>query len=96
MKHTISQESQLRRKPNQLFSVVDDEVVILSVKDEEYLNLNKIGSYIWLQLEKTQSYSTLIENLCEEYEIDKTTCIHDTKTFLEELIEKDIIQIVHA
>lgn len=93
-KHTINSHTILRRNPDQLYSMIDDEVVMLNIKHEEYLNLNGHASYIWQQLERPHSFGELTDQLCKVYQVEKQVCIDDTLEFVIELVEKDIIHII--
>ena len=93
--YTIDSHTVLQRNPNQLFTMIDDEVVMLNIKHEEYLNLNSHASYIWQQLENPHSFGELTDQLCSVYNVEKTLCIKDTLDFINDLVEKDIIQIIN-
>jgi hypothetical protein len=95
-KHPIDSNTILQRNPEQLFTMIDDEVVMLNIKLEEYMNLNSHASYIWQQLENPHSFGELTDHLCNAYNVDKKVCIKDTLDFIIEFVEKDIIQITHA
>jgi len=75
--------------------MINNEVVMLNIKHEEYLNLNSHASYIWQQLENPNSFGELTDQLCSVYDVEKKVCIKDTLDFLIEFVEKDIIQIIH-
>lgn len=92
-KHQITRNTILKRNPDQLFTVVDDEIVMLNIEHEEYLNLNRHASYIWKQLENPLTLGKLIEKLCITFEVEEEVCMKDTKEFIEEFIEKEIIHI---
>lgn len=94
-RHPINSNTILQRNPEQLFTVIDDEVVMLNIKLEEYLNLNSHASYIWQQLESPLSFSELTDHLCSAYNVEKKVCIKDTLDFIIELVEKNVIQIIH-
>ena len=94
-KPAIDSKSILQRNPDQLFTMIDDEVVMLNIKYEEYLNLNSHASYIWQQLQTPQSFGELTDQLCTVYNVEKDVCMEDTMEFITELVEKDIIQIIH-
>lgn len=93
--HPISSHTILQRNPKQLYSTIDDEVVMLSIEHEEYLNLNQQASYIWQKLESPVSFNELIDQLCAAFNVERDECIKDTMEFVTELAEKEIIQIVH-
>ena len=94
-KHPINRNTILQRNPDQLFTMIDEEVVMLNIKQEEYLNLNSHASYIWQQLESPHSFGELTDQLCSVYNVEKKLCIKDTLEFIVDLVEKDIIQILH-
>ena len=93
-KPRINSDTILQRNKDQLFTLIDDEVVMLNVKHEEYLNLNHHASYIWQQLEKPTSLGELTEQLCSVYDVEKDLCLEDTLDFVTEFVEKDIITII--
>ncbi len=94
-KKAINSKTILQRNPDQLFTMIDDEVVMLNIKYEEYLNLNRHASYIWQQLQIPHSFGELTDQLCTVYNVEKKVCIEDTLEFITELVEKDIIQVIH-
>jgi len=93
-KNEIEHSTILRRNPDQLFTLVDDEIVMLNIEHEEYLNLNSHASYIWNQLENPITFEKLIENLCDTFDVEKEVCLEDSREFIEKFIEKKIIRII--
>ncbi|MGW8313956.1 MAG: PqqD family protein [Bacteroidales bacterium] len=91
--HTIDRDTILQRNPDQLFSVIDDEVVMLDIRDEEYLNLNSQASHIWKFLENPCSFGELTDHLCSAYHVEEEECIRDSLEFIIALVQKEIIQI---
>lgn len=91
----INNNTTLQRNPEQIFTLVDDEVVMLDINHEEYLNLNPHASYIWQQLETPLTFGELTDHLFSAFDVEKKVCIQDTLDFLTEFVERDIIQIIH-
>ncbi len=94
-KPSINSNTILQRNPEQLFTMIDDEVVMLNIRHEEYLNLNSHASYIWQQLVTPLSFSELTDHLCSAYNVERKVCIKDMLDFIIEFVERDIIQIIH-
>jgi hypothetical protein len=94
-KYQIKNTTILQRNPDQLFTMIDDEIVMLSIKHEEYLNLNHHASYIWKQLKTPCTFGGLTDHLCSAFDVDRKVCISDTLDFITALVEKDFIQIIH-
>jgi len=94
-KSPINSDTILQRNPDQLFTMIDREVVMLNIQYEEYLNLNSHASYIWQLLKTPHSFGELTDQLSRVYNVEKKMCIKDTLEFIIDLVEKDVIQIIH-
>lgn len=90
-KEEITMESIIQRDPEQEFSMIDDEVVMLSLKNGEYYALNSVASRIWEIIEKGTAVKEIAEILMEEFEVDETTCQQDTLECLYDFREKELI-----
>jgi hypothetical protein len=83
----------LIRNPNQVFTDVDGEVIMLNVENSEYYNLPGTAGLIWNNLAKPMSIKELVGHLIAEYEISFEDCLKDVQPFINELIIKNIVQI---
>ena len=93
MRARISNNTILRRNPDQLYSVINGEVVMLSISNGEYYSLDHVGSHIWYLLEEPCTFKKLINDLLETYDVSESTCINDTKPFIIEFLNKGLIEI---
>ena len=93
--HKILDTTRLRRNPKMVFSEIDGEVVMLSVENGEYYNLNISSSEIWTQLNETCTFKELIMYLHNNYDVSQEECENDTRTFIDQGIEKGIIEIIY-
>ncbi len=84
----------LRRNPDQVFSEIDDEVILLSIKNSEYYDLNRIGSEIWHLLRNETTFRNLLTQLMQTYDVSEEMCMNDTRSYLHEAIKKEIIEVV--
>jgi hypothetical protein len=75
-------------------SKIGEEVVMLDMDSGFYFGLNSVASIIWSKLEIPISFEEIIDQLMNEYNIDRQTCEIDTKAFWNQLLEKDIIKLV--
>lgn len=89
----IKPDTILKRKQDQLFSEIDGEVIMLSIENSEYYGMDKVGSRIWQLLENPVSLSEIIEALMEEYDVTVGQCTEDTKNFIGQLAEKNLIEM---
>jgi hypothetical protein len=75
-------------------SKIGDEVVMLDMDSGFYFGLNSVASIIWGKLEKPISLEEVINELLDEYNIDRDTCENDTMAFWLQLLDKNIIKQV--
>ena len=75
-----------------LSSMIDDEVVLMSIKEGYYFSLEPVGSRIWIMLsEQPANIQELVDKLMTEYDIDSDTCMKDVQVFIDEMTSKNLI-----
>jgi hypothetical protein len=69
----------------------DDELVVLSLRSESYLAIDRIGRRILELLESPRRFDDLIGVLAEEFRADPDVVAADVSGFLEELEAEGIV-----
>ncbi len=72
---------------------LEDEVVILGLKDGVYYGLNPVGSFIWKLIQKPISVGEIKEAILKEYDVDEETCENDLQELLDDLLDKGLIEV---
>lgn len=75
-----------------LFQQVEQEAVLLDVKNGGYFGLNPVGTFIWQLLVDGQPVSSVLSALCEHYEISKRQATADLQAFLTALEAQGLIK----
>lgn len=83
----------------QIFKVVDDvfcsyvenEAVLLHVSSGMYYSLSETSLPFWEALQKQQPFELAIENIMDEYEVDRDRVLNDLEVFIEELSSYGLI-----
>ena len=88
----ITENTVLQRDPEQEFTYIDGEAVMLSLKQGEYYGLDPVGTRIWELLENPVTFSSLIDNLMDEFEVSREECEADTREYLETLYNKQLLK----
>ena len=81
----------ITRNPDQVFSEIDGQVVMLNVKKEAYFTLNDVGSSIWKEIEHPRALEDIISYLTDEYEVSYEKCRDEIIPFLNELLQSGIV-----
>ena len=77
-----------------IHSKVGEEFVMMDIDSGFYFGLNSVGSVIWNHLEQARTFNDLVIQLITEYNVDKQVCERETKAFLNQLLEKNLIKVV--
>jgi hypothetical protein len=75
-------------------STLDDEIVMMSVENGAYYSLDDIGRRVWELLEKPLSVSAVCDVIVDEYDVTRSECEQDMLTWLGELTDEKLVQIV--
>ncbi len=81
----------LHRAADKLSTGIDDETVILDMASSNYIGLNPVATRIWELIEPGISFAGLCERLIAEYDVSENSCRADTLSFLQEMLENQLI-----
>ncbi|SFT85437.1 PqqD family peptide modification chaperone [Halomonas saccharevitans] len=84
----------VRRNPDILTAVIDDEIVMMSADQGQYFGLSNIGAHIWNMTEDPISVEELIAMLCQSYDVSAQTCKDDTLPFLNNMIDSGLMEVI--
>lgn len=90
---TLTAQSTVVRSPDQVSGDLDGKVVLLSIENGEYYNINEVGSRIWALLVKPITVAELVGLLTDEFEITPELCQQEALTFLEQLSKDKLLKI---
>ncbi|MFM2482389.1 lasso peptide biosynthesis PqqD family chaperone [Celerinatantimonas sp. YJH-8] len=83
----------LVRKPDQIFTDMDGDTVMMEPESGRYFGISGTGSRIWKLLEQPQTVNAIIETICAEYEVDIEQCEADTLAFCQSLLDNQLAEI---
>jgi hypothetical protein len=72
---------------------VDQEIVLLNMKGNNYISLDAIGRRIWELLENPAMVNDLCKQLGEEFEGTQEQISADVLSFLEELEREGLVRV---
>jgi hypothetical protein len=91
----LNLESKLVRNSEVLASPVDDELVMIGLKNDCYYGLDDIGRRIWELLDQPRTIAELVNELSGMYKVETARCEGDVLSFLEDLFGEGLVQIAH-
>ena len=90
-KFKIAKDSVVVAVPDQVSASLEDEAVVLHLKDGCYYGFNPVGARIWNLLEQPRTVGEIRDILLEEYEIQPQPLEEDLQRLLAELAERGLI-----
>jgi hypothetical protein len=81
---------------DQVSTSLEEEAVILNLKDGVYYGLNPVGARIWDLLQEPRTVREILNILLEEYEVEPQRCGQDLLNLLKELAAKKLIEVKDA
>ncbi|WP_240418177.1 lasso peptide biosynthesis PqqD family chaperone [Paenibacillus periandrae] len=88
----ISLHDSLIQGKDNIVSDMGTEKVMLSVHNGKYYNLGEVGGRIWDLLVTPVTVQQIVSTLMTEYNVEQSECEQRVVSFLEHLLEEEIIQ----
>jgi hypothetical protein len=88
----VSFSSRVNILPDVLFRQVGEDGVLVNLKTERYLGLNRTGARMWEALGRTGSIQHAYDDLLREYDVDANSLKEDLLAFIGELVEQQLVE----
>ena len=75
-----------------VWRAVDDEVVALDLRAQEYLAINNTGAALWPALQGGATTQQLVELLVERFEVSPEQAAADVEAFLSTLLARGVVE----
>jgi hypothetical protein len=72
---------------------LDDEVVILDLASESYYGLDDVGTAMWNEVTSAVSIEQAYLTLLDQYNVDPETLRADLEALLQQLVEKQLVEV---
>lgn len=82
--------------PHVQFRSLQDEVILLDVRDETYLGLNRTGATIWQTISDGGTLADAISALSARFETTRENAERDVNAFVRELTQRGLIEVNEA
>ena len=83
----------VRNDDELLTTVVDGELIGMSVEQGACYGLNGIGTEIWDLLKEPRSIDGLVEQLTREFAVDASECLDEVLGFVEQLRAERLVRV---
>ncbi|MEI7827901.1 MAG: PqqD family peptide modification chaperone [Euryarchaeota archaeon] len=91
----ISLDASVVASKEQASADLGGEAAILNLKNGVYYGLNPVGARIWNLIQTPRTVREVRDTIIDEYDIDSDRCERDLAVLLQQLVEHDLVEIVH-
>ncbi len=92
---TPAETPQFVAAPDQVFSELGGEAVIMHLQSGTYFGLNEVGAFLWQQLQEPKSVAALCEALQAEYDVSREVCQPDIEALLQQFQDSQLIEVAN-
>ncbi len=71
-----------------------DEILLLHRSTGNYYSLNNTGTAIWKYCEQSRNWEDILDFVCREYQIEKAKFKEEISSYLLELIQEGILEVL--
>jgi hypothetical protein len=93
MPSLLNKDSVVLALPNAVSCVVEDEVVILHMKNGTYYGLNAVGNSVWQLIQKPKTVADIESHILQNYDVTPEQCHQDLQELLEQLSSAGLVEI---
>lgn len=86
----------LSRREEIIAGLVDGDLMLLNIETGQYHQVNPTGRRIWELLEQPRTLDEICTALGEEFNAPPQDCLAQTQIFIQELLQRNIVQAVKA
>jgi hypothetical protein len=83
----------IQRRPDPLFSRLDDELLGLNTQAGLAYSLNRSAGRVWELIESWTTVEAVCVQIEQEYDVDHPTCARHVTELLEKLRESELIDV---
>jgi len=89
----LASNQKVEKTPNCVSRTIGQEVVIILPSIGEVKVLNEVGARIWELADGTRTIADLVQQICEEYDVDPQQAEIDAVDFIQKMMDKKMLMI---
>jgi hypothetical protein len=92
----IHLQSIIARNPEIIHNDIDGEVVIMSIEQNKFYGIDKIGTCIWKLLDTPKNVENIIDEMLKQYNVTREVCETDILSFLNKMAHQNMLIITEC
>ena len=87
----ITLQTIISRNPEIIHNDIDGEAVMMSIEQNNFYGIDKIGTHIWNIIENSTSAEKIIAEMMTSYKVEREVCEKDVISYLNEIFKNKLI-----
>jgi hypothetical protein len=87
-------QSKLRRAEGIAWRMIEEEVVLVNVRQDEVIHLNPAASFLWSSIDGETSLEEIARAMTDVFEVERETALADILDFAGRLLEQGAAEVV--
>lgn len=83
----------IAQNPDTPARTIEGEAIVITPHDSTLHTLNETATFIWDRADGTRTLADIAEEMLGEFEVDESTLKADALAFVEEAVEKGLMQV---
>jgi len=86
-----SEPLRLRIAPDVIFEAIEDEILVLDLREDQYYAFEGIGSRVWQLIAETGDVAAVLARLKDEFDVAESVLADDVREFVGELRRRGLV-----
>ena len=89
----VTLDSVVTRCDDIVAGVVDADLIMMSIENGKYYQLNPSAGRVWSLLEQPRTVTEICQMLSKDFKVTPEACQKDVLHFLDELVSRNVVTI---
>lgn len=90
----LNPRSVIKREENIPFKEIENEGILLNLKNGDYFTVDSLGLLIWKSIDGKKNLAQIAERVTARYEVSKNTALSDLIGFVKNLHKKELVEVL--
>lgn len=76
----------------QVSTPMSGETVVLQMRSGKYFSLNRVGGFVWSQIQTATRVSVVVDAVSAQFEVERERCEADVLRLMNRLVDAGLVQ----
>jgi hypothetical protein len=76
----------------QVSTPMSGETVVLQMKSGKYFSLNRVGGFVWSQIQTATPVSSVVDAVAAKFDVERGRCEADVLRLINRLVDAGLVQ----